>query len=111
MDSKTLVALVALLLALVGGTVKAVDYFAKQGDLVELAMDFQQERNFNRMDRLEERMWTIKSKYQEFVPATGEVVDIPIVRWSECDRDEYQKLGKDLRRLKADFSGPKSEGE
>lgn len=102
MDTRTAIALGALLVAVTGGSVKAVDYFAKQSDLVELAMDFQEERKFNRLDRLEERQWNIESKYERYNSSTGEVTKLPMSQWEECDKKEYQKLEQERRRLRGE---------
>ena len=85
------IAAIALTVTIIGGTAGAINYFAKDSDLEELAMDFQQERKFNRMDRIEERMWTIKNSYR---PET------PMCDWREPDREEYRKLEKELRRAR-----------
>lgn len=93
MDTRTLIALGALLVGVIGGSVGAVDYFAKQNDLETLALDFYSERHYNQLDRIETRMKTIKRQYQL---KSGEV---PIHQWDQYDRDEYEELEKEKRRL------------
>jgi len=92
--NKAQAAWLAVLITVIGGTVGAVDYFAKSKDLESLAMDFQQERLYNRMDRLEERMWTIRNGYPQ---------DTPIHQWKPCDQEEYRKLEQELRRTQEGF--------
>ena len=92
-----------LLFTLIGGVVGFEYHYAKDTDLQELAMDFKQERLYNRMDRVEERMWVIKSRYVGVNPQTLEPEDVPILQWSECDRKEYMKLDRELRRVQKEF--------
>jgi hypothetical protein len=93
MDTRTLVALGALVIAIIGGSVGAYEKFAKQEDLEVLAMDFYEERYFNQLDRTEERMKTIERKYQR---KTGPA---PRHEWDPYDRDEYERLEMEKRRL------------
>ena len=93
--NKTQVAWLALLVTVIGGTVGAVEFFAHSEDLDQLAMDFQQERLYNRMDRIEERMWAIRNSYPQNAPQHT---------WRDCDQQEYRKLEQELRRAREGFS-------
>jgi len=89
MDTKTLVALGALLLTLVGGTVAAVDYFAKSNDLrlVEYRLD-QKIRNDQIYDLYREA-WRYENRYE----------GSPVCDWPEEDRDRYRKIKFRINQL------------
>jgi len=92
MDTRTAVALGALLITLVGGTVAAVDYFAKSDDLqlVEYRLD-QKIRNDQIYDLYREA-WRYENRYE----------GTPVCDWPHDDKERYRKIKLKLRRLEGE---------
>jgi len=92
MNIKALVALIALLLALVGGVVSAIDYFAKSADLklVEYRLD-QKIRN-DRIYEIQQQLWQLEDRYE----------GTDCSSWPQADKDRYRDLKLKLEFLKGE---------
>ena len=90
MDTRTWVALAALLLTLVGGTVAAIDYFAKEVDLKLVEYRLDQKIRDDQAYNIQQQIWQLEDRYLRY----------PVEEWPQPDRDRYRKLKHRLEVLK-----------
>lgn len=89
MDWKVGLAIPGAVAVLVGSVVTANDYFAKSKDLQLVEYRLDQKIRYDRMDRIQERLWNYEDKYR----------GIPECDWAPQDLDEYRRLELELRKL------------
>ena len=88
MDTRTLVAIGAFILTLVGGTVAAVDYFAKSSELQLVSMRLEQKIKSDKVWQIQQQIWQLEDRYK----------GVPHYEWDAFDLERYRRLKMELER-------------
>ena len=93
MKQNQVFAAVVVLITIVGGTVGAVDYFAKNTDLQLIEFRLEQKIQGDNILRIQERIWQLEDRYE------GKDCS----EWIATDREEYRSLKSQLELLKKEM--------
>ena len=98
---------IAVAVGLIGAVAGSLEYFARASVVKEIAQEqlkkadnvrvdllaqrLDQQIQFDKIDRLQQRMWVLEDRHKPK----------PLCDWPQTDRDEYRRLVEDKRRAEA----------